>query len=439
MFLICGSVLNTLAEDRSPADAATSAVVVSTDLINRLVAEARENNPSLKAADARVRSATLNAEAVRTWDDPTFMLGGNVFSPQGFSPSANGDLVYGIQEKLPMWGMPKLNRQVAGAGMAMSQAQAEARFDQLRLEITKALLSVALAEQVVNIEGQDLAWLQTTSKAVETKYRVGQADVADTLQIQNAVAVQSNQLETDRLELEHNRFILNRLLNRHHDSPWPPLQLPPVAPPVPYSARLLALALANEPNLKVMEQEIKQAEATAKRTQRARLPDVGFGVQGWQYSGDGGFRQGMFTLSVSLPWLNVDKYRKDYDRDRENVESAQQEREDRVLTVREEVHHFTVELDAERRQALLYHDEISLRAELALTDKLALWETGRSTLRDVLDARRDALDAQLMSARATAEQYETVADLMLWSGLESFEALVPLAGEPAIFPDHGNN
>jgi len=205
---------------------------------------------------------------------------------------------------------------------------------------------------------------------------------------------------------------------------------------VPYSAKLVALALTNEPNLKVVEKEIKEAEAKAERTKRARLPDVGLGVEGWQYSGDGGFRQGMFTLSFSLPWFNSDKYGKDYARDRETIMSAQQERENQILTVREEVHHLTVDLDAKRRQALLYTDEISLRAEEALTDKLTLWGTGKVTLRDVLDARRDALDAQLMAARATAGQYQTIADLMLWSGLASFESLITLSNEPTLNTDH---
>src|SRR6266704_1813986 len=57
IFLICGGVFTALAEDSSPADAGTNAVVISTALINRLVAEARTNNPSLKAADSRVRPA----------------------------------------------------------------------------------------------------------------------------------------------------------------------------------------------------------------------------------------------------------------------------------------------------------------------------------------------------------------------------------------------
>ena len=64
-------------------------------MINRLVAEARTNNPSLKAADSRVRSAALNAQSVRTWEDPMAMFGGSVYSDRGFNPSEDGNLAYG--------------------------------------------------------------------------------------------------------------------------------------------------------------------------------------------------------------------------------------------------------------------------------------------------------------------------------------------------------
>ena len=93
------------AEDARPVEA-TNAVVISTDYINRLVAEARTNNPSLKAADSRVRSATLNAQAVRTWEDPMAMFGGRVYSDRGFNPSEDGNLAYGVEQKLPLWGRP---------------------------------------------------------------------------------------------------------------------------------------------------------------------------------------------------------------------------------------------------------------------------------------------------------------------------------------------
>ena len=365
IFLICGGAFAALAEDSPPADAATNAVAISTDLINRLVAEARTNNPSLKAANSRVRSATLNAEGVRTWDDPMAMFGGSVYSPQGFNPSEDGNLAYGVEQKLPLWGKPKLNRRVAEAETSTRHAESELRVREIRRDIAKGLLATALAERVVEIGEQDLAWLDATAKATENKYRAGGAVLADTLQIQNEAAKRNDTLRTDRRRLAHERFALNRLVNRPADSPWPSLRLPPVGPAIPLSEKLLTLALQGEPNLKVMAQEIKKAQAAAELTRKSRLPDVSLGVEGRQYSGDGEFRSGMFTLRFSLPWFNGDKYRKDYARDKEKQKSVEQEREDQVLMVREELHHLSVEIEAMRREALLYGDEISTRATQA--------------------------------------------------------------------------
>lgn len=417
------------------ADDATS-VVISTAYINSLVAEARTNNPSLKAADARVRAAALNAQAVRTWEDPALMVGGSTFSPRGMDPAQEGDLAYGLEQKLPLWGRPKLTGRVAGAETSMRQAGANFRLQQLRRDIFKELVAAALAQRIVDIEGQDLAWLDVTAEAVENKYRAGEAVVADTLQIQNELAERQDQLLTDRHLLVHERFNLNRLLNRSPESPWPRLLLPPAAPAIPFSARLISLALANEPKLKVMEQEIKQAEAEAELARRSRLPDVSFDVEGRQYSGDGGFREGDFSLRFSLPWFNGDKYREDYKRDKQNQKSAEEEREDQVLMVREELHHLSVEIEASRRQALLYSGEITDRATQALSSRLSDWETGRGAFRDVLDARRMLLESELVSARALAEEHQMLAELLLWSGLENLEALAPLASEPSLLPNH---
>src|SRR6202044_1566861 len=130
---------------------------------------------------------------------------------------------------------------------------------------------------------------------------------------------------------------------------------------------------------------------------------------------DGGFREGDFTLSFSLPWFNGAKYRKDYQSAKENQTSAEQERQDQALTVREELHHLSVEIEASRREALLYSGEITSRAAQALTSRLADWENGHGLFRDVLDARRILLDSELMSARAVAEENEMFAELLLWS------------------------
>ena len=439
ILLLCGGLLKAWPQDNSPANAATNAVPITSAFINQLVEEARANNPKLRAARSRVTAATLGAGSVRTWDDPTAVFGGSVYSDKGFRPDEEGNLAYGIEQKLPLWGRPQLNRRVADSEVSTRRAEVELRAQEVRRDIARGLLASALAERVVEIGEQDLAWLKATAKATENKYRAGQAVIADTLQIQNEAAKRADALHTDHNRLGHEHFALSRLLNRPAESPWPILRLPPVAPAIPLSRKLLAAALQSEPKLKVLEQEIDQARAAAELTRKTRLPDVSLGVEGRQYSGDGEFRSGMFTLRFSLPWFNGDKYRRDYDRDRERQKTAEQEREEQVLMVREVLHHLSVEIEATRREALLYRDEICARATQVLNSRLADWESGHGPFREVLEARRMVLESELMSARAVAEENGLLAELLLWTGFENAEALATLAGEPPLIPEHGGH
>jgi outer membrane protein TolC len=92
-----------------------------------------------------------------------------------------------------------------------------------------------------------------------------------------------------------------------------------------------------------------------------------------------------------------------------------------------------------RRESLLHSDEITTRSMQALTSRLSEWQSGRGAFRDVLDARRMLLESELMSARATAEEHQMLAEMLLWTGLENLEALTGLANEPALLPDHANH
>jgi outer membrane protein TolC len=70
------------------------------------------------------------------------------------------------------------------------------------------------------------------------------------------------------------------------------------------------------------------------------------GIEGRQYSGDGNFREGMFTVGLSLPWLNRSHYRSEVARDRARLEAAQLDRASEELRVREEVHGLFIQIDA---------------------------------------------------------------------------------------------
>jgi len=406
----------------------TNAVQITPAFLNALADEARTNNPALRAADARVDAARANERSVRTWEDPMLRLG--LMGAERSMRRDDGDLLYGVEQKLPLWGKPQAERRVAQAETAVEQASVTNRFQQLRRDLAKAVFAAALADRTVEVSRQDFTWLDLMLQATEQRYQTGDATQFDVLRLQNERAQRSNRLQTELQSLNHAQVNLNRLLGRNLNSPWPALKLPPVAGPVHFNERLVQFALRYEPELNMRRQEIKQAEANVNVTRRARYPDVSLGAETRDYTGTGEFRQSMVTLSLNLPWGNRKRYAAAIQREEAKLKSTQLDTADLELALRNEVHNLTVKIDAARREALLYRDEILPRSRTALASVQAVWEAGRGSFRDLLDARRMLVEAELMSARAVAEQYQMLSELILCCGLGDLEALEMIDAQP---------
>jgi cobalt-zinc-cadmium efflux system outer membrane protein len=411
----------TPADEPHVHDGDTNALQITPEFISLLVKEMETNNPAFLATLARTNAAAASVRSVRTWEDPTARLGG--MGAREELRASDGDVIYGVEQKLPLFGKPQAARRLAAAGLGTEIASSDYQFQMLRRELAKATFRTALADKIVQLGAQDIDWLEAVARTVQTKYGAGQATLVETLQVANERARRANQLRTDRNNLDHERVALNRLLNRELHSPWPVLLLPPAAEPVIYSDRLVQLALRNEPKIKLLQQQIKQGEASVDLTRRQRFPDVSVGLEGRNYTGDASFRQGMVVFSMNLPWVNRDKYRSDIQRDEAKLKATELDLADYQLAVREDVHHLTIKIDAARRDALLYRDEIIPRSHSALESARSAWEANRSAFRDVLDARRMWLEGETMYARAIAEQYDMLSELVLCCGLGKIESL----------------
>jgi len=132
-----------------------------------------------------------------------------------------------------------------------------------------------------------------------------------------------------------------------------------------------------------------------------RLPDVSFASRAVSTAATASSGRACLRCASPCRGSIATSIANDYERDKERQKSAEQEREDQVLMVREELHHLAVGIEATRREALLYSDEISARAAQALTSRLANGRPAAAHSATVLDARRLLLESQLMSARAT--------------------------------------
>lgn len=385
--------------------------------VDGLLAEAQGRNPALEAAGARADAASAAVGSVRSWEDPVFILGLWGSTPRGIKASEAGDIIYGLQQRLPVFGRPELARQVAEAAAVRERLTVSYETESLRRDLTDALLELALADREIDLARRDLDWVDATAASVDSRYRSGKASQVEWLRVQTERIKAAEALNTLRLGRVSQQEAVNRLLNRDLFTPWPTVALPDVASPVPFDDRLVFAALNFEPRLRVLKQETARNEAAALLTKRQRLPDVGIGVQTRQYSGDGGFREGQMTVNFSVPWLHGSRYDSDIVRDKARARAAERDAEDYAIGVREEVHHVSTDLDTARRQALLYRDQIIPLTEQTLSSAQTAWENGLGLLQDALDAHRLLVENRLILVQAVAEQRRKLAELTLLTGI----------------------
>ncbi|MEK7780738.1 MAG: TolC family protein [Verrucomicrobiota bacterium] len=394
---------------------------ITPELITQFADEmATNNHPMLLASRARTNAAAAGVKSVRTWEDPMVRVG--AMAAERMMRMDDGDVFYGVEQKLPLFGKPGAMRKMAAAEFAVEVAAEDVQFQTLRSELAIALFRAALADESLAIAEQDLDWLAVTTKVVEEGYRSGGTRLMDVLTLQNEQSRRIEQLKTDRDKRTQAVLAVNRLLNRDFAATWPTLQLPPLADVVSYSESLAGYALRYEPRLKKMREEIRMAEATVNVARKERWPEVSVGFENRTYARANDLRSTEFMVGFSIPLGNSSKYRAAVRREEEKRKAAEFETKDYEQSVREEVHGLTVKISAARREALLYRDQIIPRSEQALASARAMFESG-GALRDVLDARRMLLEGKLMYVRAVAEQYEMLSELVLCCGLGDLEAL----------------
>ncbi len=398
-------------------------VRLTPDYIAGLSEVMRTNHPGLRALAARSRAAGHVIEGVRTWEDPMFKLGGVVATDRGPRLEEEGDLVYEVEQKLPLFGKAAAERRMASRESEVAQARDEMQFQLYRRDLARLLFAAAAAESTLAVGRRDLAWLETMTAAADERNRAGGGALTELLRLRNERSRRLDMIKTDTLMRDHVWVSINRLLNRPQLTPLPRLLLPEPWPEVRFDSRLIDYAIKFEPNVRLMAREIEAAEARVAVTRKARLPEVIAGIEGRQWSRDGNFREGVFTVGLSLPWLNRSRYRHDEARDRARLEAAQFDRANEIQRVEEEIHGVFVEIDSARREALLYRDEILPRSRQALDLAHANWIAGRAMLMETMEARRMLLEAELMMARAVARQYSALNELVLCCGLGDLGSL----------------
>lgn len=390
---------------------------VTAELVSRLSERMRGRHPELLGLERMVSAERANADGTRRWADPEGMIGGGLYRFPEMSRE-NGDILVGIEQRLPLLGKETAARALAASNAVAAGVGLEVRFSEMRRDLARTLFAAALARMEAALVAEDLQWLGTQVEVASTRLAAGREMGAAVLRLENARDRRRLEWTNAVARLRDAERAVERAVGEVGVVPEGGFALPPVGIDVRYGPTLVRFAEQSEPEVRRREQEVRVASAMRRVTERSRRPDVALGVQSYHEARTGSAAQGMATLTVSLPWFNGRNYRRDLERDDARLRAAEARVLDAREGVRREVHGLVTRLRASRQEALLLHEVIVPRTERMLEVMQARWAAGGLDLRELLEVRREWIESELASARATEAYWVAVSELLLCCGLE---------------------
>jgi len=361
--------------------------------------EVRTNHPTVAAAQARVLAAEAGVSAVRLWEDP--MANAGVMAADREMRRGDGDLIFGVEQALPRRKLYEARKARAGAERAIFEAETRTAALNLETLVAQSAIELALAEEMLAIETNQLAWLESMAANAREKLKDPMANASEPLRIESEVAQERQKIDTTQRQRIRLARQLNILLGRDAAEAWPNLRLPESATLTPALADELARLYQVNPMLQALLNTAEAAKSEIEVARRERSPIFSVGVESSVYSG-GDFRQATVGAKMTLPWFNKSVYRANTDRAIQQQAAAEKEAEALARRLRGEAVAAHTEAETSARQAKTISEEVIPRAGKAVESTQNAWISSKASILEVLDARRSLLNARLEERRSVA-------------------------------------
>ena len=386
--------------------------------LDALRLEVRTNHPSVAAAQARAEAASAGVRAVRLWEDP---MAGLTFRGAAVERRRDdGDIGVMAEQTLPRRKLYAARKEQATAEYSIMQAETRSTALNLETLVAQAALELALADEALVIQSNQIAWLERMVVNAREKAKDPQATAVEPLRIEGEVAQERQRWDAAARRRVSLMRQLNTLLGRPLDEAWPTLMLPGAAAVLPsLPAELSRLPVAN-PMLLALTGSSRAAQAGVEVSRQERQPVFSVGAESSVYSG-GRFVETLVGAKMTIPWGNRSVYQANTDRARQQQTATEREYESLERRFRGEA--IAAHTDAENaaRQAATFTDEVMPRLEKTTQATEGAWISSKATLLEVLETRRALLNARLEQRRFIAAHR---------AALEMLRSIVPPQPQP---------
>lgn len=404
------------ARAEAPAEPAAREVI-----LQDLLQEAREKNPSVRAAYEEWQAAKKRILSSWALRDP--MAGTSLMGAMKETRTGPEEYAFMVSQEIPfplkLWERRKIAKQEAEMKRQIYLAARRGIFKQVRYayyELYAVDASLAVTRDIQNI-------LKKSEASAQARYAddtAGQGEVAKA-QIEASLALRETYLLEQEREVINSK--INQLLNRNPLDTIARAARPALAQEERTIAEWLTLASRGADKIAKSRALVEKSLHARKLAQMEWIPDLEAGfVYNWVGSGEtmseeDGKDSWMFPLRVNVPlWAN---------RIIPEIQAASREADAAAakLKIAESAVYYQIKDAYTRYQTAkqiltLYDSGILSQVELALKSDQAGYESGRKPFFEFLDSERVYLNARLDYLKFYTVALKAAADLHRAAGLD---------------------
>jgi outer membrane protein TolC len=372
------------------------------------IGEALQHNGQIEIAAEQTAEARARRVTGIAVPDPSLSAAfDQESSPFGFGGAGARPVSLGVAIPFPT--KFRLNGKIGTADIHASESayRLKQQIVVMQASATYDSLLVGLMHRSIARETRGLAadFLQRT----QSRFAAGTAARLDVIQAQLGLAQADNDLITNDGNVALAQASLTRVLGRESGPPVAPTDSLDMPGPLPDSSAIVQLALANRPELAVVQNEQEGAHAATQLTRAFWHPDLTLAVQR-DYVSPG---SPLFTTGIAMPvpffyWQHA----------KGDIAQAQHfEREldatyrDTRAEVARDVRSAYATASTAMRQVTFLRDQLVPAVQAAYRVASASYSLGGSSALEVLTARTALLQAQSQLADALAAANTARADL----------------------------
>jgi len=373
-----------------------------------LLREAREKNPELKAATARVRATHSAVEPAGALDDPMLMV--QLWNaPADFSTVP---VMVQLSQSLPLGGKRGARADAARADAAMAGADLDQKQREVETQVASAYFDLFLADRTQQIDDELEAILNVVLRSSEARVSTGKAEQVELLRAQGALIQIRSERET---AIDHRRSAWARLaalLDRDPASIPGNTTEPGVLARLPDAVVLTERAMRERPELASSRAAIAGAHAQERLARANRIPDLGlFAAEMHMFRNPTGVSDFLFAgFQVNLPIFFGSKNEPRIAAAQAQLVAAQETEHALRNRVASEVAEGHAHLLAEMHQIDLHHQLIPI-ARQAVESGRSSYAAGRTDFTMALEAARDLRMHEMNLAMHLASYEQRLAEL----------------------------